>query len=266
MAPADSFAAAVAESLTRRRTVFLCTVVRSTTPVQYPVGAKVVCPAGEAPRGFGLAEAQARALVERLPVANPPATPQVVEIRVGTSEVSALDVYCERLRPPLQLVIAGAGHIAHPLVAIARTQGWSVVVVDDRAEYAVPTLFPPEVAVICAPFAEVWDRVEVDRSTAVALVTRGHRHDEACLAALAEYEPFYVGMIGSRRRVHAVQERLERRGVAPDFFARVYAPVGLPIGTDTPAEIALAIVAEIVAVWRGREQWVRQEKETFYGT
>lgn len=264
MAPAKSFAAVIADYLSARRPLVLCTVVRTAEPARYPAGAKVVCPVGEAPRCYGLAEADAQSLISKLPLTDPAATPQVIEVGAGEADDLPLHIYVEVLRPPVQLVIAGAGHIAQPLAEAAQTLGWSVVVVDDRAEYAERSRFPEVAKVVCAPFSEVWEQVTVDGSTAIALVTRGHEHDEDCLRMLADTRPFYVGMIGSKRRVHTVMKRLQEGGVSAEFLERVYAPVGLPIGTDTPAEIALAIAAEVVAVWRGRGEWAREEKQSFY--
>lgn len=264
MAPAESFAALVADCLSRRQPVSVYTIVRSGNPARYPAGAKVVCPVGDAPRSYGLADAEAHSLISQLPLTDPSATARILELGVSEAGDQPLEVFCEVMQPPLQLVIAGAGHIAQPLVALGLAMGWAVVVADDRPDYADPSRFPAETDVVCAPFESVWDGQTVDSATAVALVTRGHEHDEACLRALAETRPFYVGMIGSKRRVHTVMSRLRDAGVAAEFLERVYAPVGLPIGTETPAEIALAIIAEIVAVWRGRGEWAQIEKQVYY--
>jgi len=264
VAPANSFAAVIADCLSRRRPIVVCTVVRTAEPARYPAGVKVVCPVGEVPRSFGLAEAEAQSLIEKLPLTDPAAAPRVYEVCVGPEGDSLLDVYCELIQPPVQLVVAGAGHIARPMAAMGLALGWSVVVTDDRADYADRSNFPAGTDVICAEFESVWSRLTIDTATAVALVTRGHEHDEACLKALAGTRPFYVGMIGSKRRVRTVMERLHSDGVSAEFLDRVYAPVGLPIGTETPAEIALAVTAEVVAVWRGRGEWANAEKQTYY--
>jgi xanthine dehydrogenase accessory factor len=161
-------------------------------------------------------------------------------------------------------VIVGAGHIARALAAVGDRLGWSVVVVDDRSDYADPRFFPEAARVECVAFADAFERVSIDPVTAVTLVTRGHKHDEECLRALVSHSPFYIGMIGSRRRVmHALSE-LHAGGVSQAFTNRIFAPVGLPVGARTPGEIALAIAAEIVAVRRGRRDWARREKKSYY--
>lgn len=265
MAPATSFAALIAGHLSARRSVLLCTVVRTASPSHVPAGAKVVCPVGESPRVYGLADAEAEQLIKSLPIAEPPAKPQLreVELRLADQTIS-LSVYVELVSPPLQLVIAGAGHIARPLAEIAAALGWNLVAVDDRPDYAAPEYFPSGTKVICAQFDQAWRQIEVDEATAIVLVTRGHKHDQDCLRALVNTRPFYIGMIGSKRRVRTTIDGLESDGVSHEFTSRIFAPVGLPIGTDTPGEIAVAIAAEIVAVRRGRDAWAKTEKDKFY--
>lgn len=265
MAPAKPFAALIAGHLLARHNVLLCTVVRTTSPSRVPAGAKVVCPAGEPPHVYGLADVEAQELIKALPVADPPAKPQVLEIELRLADGAvSVSLYIELIRPPLQVVIAGAGHIARPLAEISSALGWIVVAIDDRRDYAAPEYFPPGTKIICAPFDQVWRQVEIDGATAVVLVTRGHKHDQECLRALVQTRPFYIGMIGSKRRVHTTIQGLESEGVSRDFTSRIFAPVGLPIGTDTPGEIAVAIAAEIVAVHRGRDAWAKSEKDRFY--
>jgi len=265
LAPATSFARLIAGLLGRRRSVLLCTVVQSAMPVKVPAGAKVVCPDGEAPRAFGLDANMARALIGQLPLTDPPDRPAVRRIELPGEEFAGqVEVYCEYLRPPVHCVIVGAGHIARPLARMAAALGWATSVADDRPDYAAPAFFPEGTAVHCVPFGQVWTQIAVDRLTAVVLVTRGHRHDAECLAALQGEEPFYVGLIGSQRRVHAALSELRSAGADADFLERVYAPVGLPLAGDTPGEIALSVVAEIAAVKRGRGPWAREQKSDYY--
>jgi xanthine dehydrogenase accessory factor len=264
-APAASFARIVASALGRRRSVLLCTVVQSALPETVPTGAKIVCPDGEAARALGLSADAARRLCGSLPLHAPPARPEVrtIEVAVGPA-AGAVEIYCEHVMPPVQVAIIGAGHIARALAALGATLGWQVTVADDRPDFATPEFFPAGTRVACVPFVDVWKHVPVDARTAVVLVTRGHRHDESCLSSLAGQRPFYIGMIGSRRRVHTAMSELSRSGVDLDFLARVYAPIGLPLAGRAPAEIALAVAAEIVAVQHGRWAWVRSQKDEYY--
>lgn len=149
-----------------------------------------------------------------------------------------------------ELVIAGAGHIARPLSRMAAMCGYSVVVVDDRPEYARAEFFP-ESRVVCQDFERFFAEYAVHPGSHVVLVTRGHKLDEDCLRGLVGRAVPYLGMIGSRRRTRAVLDELRSEGVSPDWLARIYAPVGLNIGALTPEEIAVSILSEMILFRRG---------------
>ena len=162
-----------------------------------------------------------------------------------------LEVYLEPYEAPLELVICGAGHIAVPLCKAATFAGYRVTVIDDRADYASRKRFPDAAEVIADDFEPALARTRVTTSTAIVLITRGHRYDWDCVRALSGRPAFYVGMIGSRRRVKAAMLGLEQEGVSRETLERMYAPIGLDIGAQTPEEIAIAIVAEIILVRSG---------------
>lgn len=157
----------------------------------------------------------------------------------------------EFFAPAPRLIIAGAGHIAQPTHWFAARLGFAVTVIDDRPDFANRERFPHAAQVICDDFGPGLAQAGVDDDCAVVVITRGHRHDLEVLAALFHVRPWYLGMIGSRRRVLTVLEQLKERGAPQDFLDRIYAPIGLDIGAETPEEIALAIVAEIICVMRG---------------
>jgi xanthine dehydrogenase accessory factor len=163
-----------------------------------------------------------------------------------------IELYVERWAPQSELVIVGAGHIARPLAVVGRLLDFRVTVLDDRPEFATRERFPDADRVVVADFADPLAGIEVGRRTSLVLVTRGHRHDYDCLRALARTgsEPAYVGMIGSRRRVRAAFEQLAAEGVDAAWLSRIHAPLGLDIGAETPAEIAIAVAAEIVLAAR----------------
>jgi xanthine dehydrogenase accessory factor len=144
-----------------------------------------------------------------------------------------------------QLVIAGAGHIARPLCTMATMVGYQVTIIDDRPEYAVASSFPEAKQVICAPFVDFFRKLECDQRTSVVLVTRGHKHDQDSLWELREKPAAYIGMIGSQRRVKAVFEEFQGR-CDPNWLSSIKAPIGLDIGAQTPAEIAICILAEMI--------------------
>ena len=163
-----------------------------------------------------------------------------------------MDVFIEPVEPAPHLYVAGAGHIGQEVARLAHQVGFLVHVVDDREKFANPERFPTAFEVAVADVA-AWlaSAVLAPRAYAV-IVTRGHRHDLEALRALAGRGLQFVGMIGSRAKVARVFDTLAAGGVPADVLAGVHAPVGLDIGAVTPAEIAVSIVAELVAARNGR--------------
>jgi xanthine dehydrogenase accessory factor len=213
----------------------------STLPVQLPRGA--------------LAD-----LLER--VAN--VEPALLEIEAGGKlrEVSHIDenpaprLFVDPLPGAQRLIIVGAGHIAQPLCALASMLGYHTVVIDDRASFANRERFPQANEIIVKPFETAINALKLDRQSFVVMVTRGHAFDETSLRAALKQKARFVGMIGSRRRVKATLDRLEADGFSREQLAQVHAPIGLDIGAETPEEIAVAIIAEIV---RERRRGLRDE-------
>ncbi|MDR3177308.1 MAG: XdhC family protein [Desulfovibrio sp.] len=159
----------------------------------------------------------------------------------------------ERLSPESRLVILGAGHVAVPLAAMGAMLRFEVVVFDDRPSFANRERFPAAREVVCDYFEAAAGRLAFRKSDYVAVVTRGHKHDQDCLRAVLRGEPpRYVGMIGSKRRVRIVREQLLGEGFAPEVLENLHAPIGLAIGAVTPEEIALSILAEMVQTRRGQ--------------
>ena len=164
-------------------------------------------------------------------------------------------IFVEVQAQPPKLIIVGAGHIAIPLASIAATCDFEVTVLDDRPQYAHPDRFPTAKSVIAGPFREelgkLRDAGALDSHTYIVLVTRGHSYDVESMLEVLDEPLAYIGMIGSKRRIRAVFELLEReQGIAPEKFDRVHAPIGLDIGARTPAEIAICIMAEIINIMR----------------
>lgn len=161
-------------------------------------------------------------------------------------------VLFERIEPEPHLVICGAGHVGAQLAGLAHHLGYRTTLIDDRADFVTRERFPEtEIKLVRAlSWTEALER-EVGRGTYVAVVTRGHNEDEECLRAVLSAEPRYVGMIGSRRRTNIVLERLRAEGLSEEQLREVRAPIGLDIGAVSPEEVALSILAEIVAERRG---------------
>jgi xanthine dehydrogenase accessory factor len=158
----------------------------------------------------------------------------------------------EIARPPLELIICGGGHVGQAVAKAGRLLNFKVTVIDDRAEFASRACFPdPDVRLIAADFVAALRSLKITPVSHLVIVTRGHRHDEICLQEVVSSSARYVGMIGSRRRTATIRAHLRQAGVAAESLRRVHAPIGLDIGAQTPEEIALAILAEIVLVRRG---------------
>jgi xanthine dehydrogenase accessory factor len=174
------------------------------------------------------------------------------------TEHGALALFVEVQPQPYHLIIAGAGHVAAPLATMAALCDFTVTVLDDRPQFANVQRFPTANRVVAGPFVEELrklrgDHATFDAQTCLVLVTRGHQHDVELLIEALDDPLAYIGMIGSRRRIRAVYDLLEQeRGIPRHKFDRVHAPIGLNIGAQTPAEIAVAILAEIIAVVHGR--------------
>lgn len=155
----------------------------------------------------------------------------------------------ERLAPAPRLLVFGAGHVGSAIALAAATAGFRVVVVDDRPEFADPGRFPASVTVCAVPAHDALERFAISAADAVVIATRGHRHDALILERVASSAASYVGLLGSRRKKAVVTKALAASGVASDTLERVRVPVGLAIGAVTPEEIAVSVVAELIA-WR----------------
>jgi xanthine dehydrogenase accessory factor len=162
-----------------------------------------------------------------------------------------MDVFIEALEPPPALYIVGAGHVGHQLGRLAPTVGFDVHVLDDRAKFANAERFPGA-HVYVDDVGDWLSRRDLPPSAYVVVVTRGHRHDFDALRAIAGRELRYVGVIGSRAKIARLVDLLIGEGVPAEWLRGVHAPIGLDIGAVTPEEIAVAILAELVGVRRGR--------------
>lgn len=166
-------------------------------------------------------------------------------------------VFIDPIAGAQRLIIVGAGHIAVPLANLGSMLGFHVTVIDDRASFANRERFQGADDIIVKPFAAAIEGLRLDRHCYLISVTRGHAFDEEALrAALKNPNGCFIGMIGSRRRVKATLERLEEDGFDPRLLDEIHAPLGLDIGAETPEEIALAIMGEIV---RERRTGVRDD-------
>lgn len=160
-------------------------------------------------------------------------------------------LYLEPFLPSPALVVVGAGHVAQPLVTAGKLAGFAVTVLDDRPSLVTTERFPDADRRICDDFLKGLEGLSIGPRHHVVLVTRGHQHDLACLRQVLRRSPSYIGMIGSRRRVLGIFQRLLDEGFPPESLERVHAPIGLDLGAETPGEIAISIAAELVRLRRG---------------
>jgi xanthine dehydrogenase accessory factor len=149
--------------------------------------------------------------------------------------------------PRIRLVIVGAGHVGQAVAELAARVDFDVWVVDDRRQYANPDRFPTAERILVGPFEEVLPAIEFTSHSYALIVTRGHGHDQEALALLAPTAAPYVGLIGSRRKIRLILDNLRDLGISEAALSRVTAPVGLEIGSQTVVEIAVSIVAELIA-------------------
>lgn len=169
----------------------------------------------------------------------------------GPAAVLSLDrrQVIERIVPAPRVMVFGAGHVGAAIARAAEAAGFRVVLIDDRPEFADPRLFPDRMTVATGDHDEALARFPITAADAVVIATRGHRHDAAILERVATSPAGYVGLLGSRRKKEVVVKGLTRAGVPRAALERVRVPVGLAIGAVTPEEIAVSVVAELVA-WR----------------
>lgn len=176
------------------------------------------------------------AIASRIEPASPRSRPTTIQ------GVAILPIF-----PRIRLVIVGGGHIGQAVAALAAQADFDVWVVDDREAYANPERFPTAQRLVVGPLDEVLPTLEVNSRTFALVVTRGHGHDQEALYYLAPTPAPHIGMIGSRRKVRLIFDGLREQGVSEQALARISAPVGFAIGSQTVIEIAISIVAELIA-------------------
>jgi len=250
----------ISEVLDRGKTVVLVTIVES-NPIRPIVGAKMtVSDDGETFGGFGdealdeYVEREADAFLK-----SREATKVLYISTPGSAEEAShgMKILFERIEAEPRLVIAGAGHVGASLARFAALTGFRVTLIDDRAQFVDENLFSArrEESIELVK-ADDWQEamrqaVRNGKGVSVAIVTRGHKQDEECLRATLTGNADYVGMIGSKRRTNIVLEKLREEGADETELKKVRAPIGLDIGAVSPEEVALAILAEIIAERHG---------------
>ena len=157
-------------------------------------------------------------------------------------------VFLERISAGRKLVLCGAGHVSLCVIRLGVMLGYEITVIEDREEYAAKAQEAGAQQVICRPFGEALDGIAGDLSTAFVIMTREHAHDVECLRRILKKPFAYAGMMGSRSRTEQVRSQLLEEGYDPEKVQAVHMPIGLPIGSRTPEEIAVSVAAELISV------------------
>jgi len=177
-----------------------------------------------------------------------------------------MEVYVEPVTPQPRAFIFGAGHISRSLSKIASAAGFATSIIDDRDSFANRERFPEAEAIHAGEYESVFPLLAVNESSYLVIVTRGHRDDMRVLRWAVGTQARYIAMIGSRRKVIGVIRELEREGLPREAFEKIYSPMGLEIGAETPEEIAVSVVAEMIAVRRNAAPGWRAVSKSVFAT
>jgi xanthine dehydrogenase accessory factor len=252
--PASQIAKAIERVLSEGLVAVLVTLVEAPAKI----GAKLLIEESGATTGSLSDENLDRAVTEFarrfLESADEAHTFRIFDFAPQLTDWTEAKILCERIEPEPRIVVCGAGHVGASLAQLASLSGYRTTLIDDRAEFVTRERFPNErIELVGATnwTAAVREAIGNGRGVSVAVVTRGHNEDEECMQAIITTDADYVGLIGSKRRTNIVLDRLRQAGADEERLKKVHAPIGLDIGAVTPEEVALAILAEIVAERRG---------------
>ncbi|MEP6818463.1 MAG: XdhC family protein [bacterium] len=259
-AQSNSIAEAVSRTLEENSVAALATLIEGPANAQTNVGPKLLIRDFGVPSaigGLGGKELDRAVMDQAARFLESRADTRIFQVKEFAPELtgwSEAKILFERIQAEPTLVICGGGHVGASLAKLASLMGYHATLIDDRPEFVTRATFP-EKNIELVP-AENWSEavktaVGNGHGVSVAIVTRGHSEDEQCLRAVIPVDVDYIGLIGSKRRTNIVLDRLRHSGADESSLGKVHAPVGLDIGAVTPEEVALAIMAEIVAVRRG---------------
>ena len=260
MANAAEIARALLTAAREGPAVASCTVMGATDGVDVSLGAKMLVYADSelGDIGGGALEQSvigfARGSIPKHIVQTTTFTPagDLVEGRRAIEAADAIvEILVEIVEPAATLLVVGGGHVGLAVGQLGAMLGMEVAIIDDREDYANEDRFPYEANVICGDFGEELEKFPITANTFIVLVSRGHKVDELALRSVAERGAGYVGMIGSKRRTRTVIQHLAEAGLDPEALDKVFTPIGLDIGAETPEEIAVSVLGEIILVRRG---------------
>ncbi len=248
--PMDQYARAAEAALAANQGAVLASVIHATSAWYDRLGAQMLLREdGETTGALDLDASSEASIRQAALEALRAGTPLVAEYT--GPEGSVAEVFFDPFLPRPELIIVGAGHIAVPLANLAHMLDFDVTVIDDRASFANKERFPQASQIIVGGAEQALRGLKITPRSHLVLVTRAHSHDVEALRVVIHSDAAYIGMIGSQRRVWAVYKLLHDEGVPAEHLLRVRAPIGLDLGGNTPAEIALCIMSEIVMLRRG---------------
>ncbi|NDJ33684.1 MAG: XdhC family protein [Chloroflexi bacterium] len=249
---------AILEAKAAGQPALLATVVSTSGSVPRHAGSKMLIGPGDSLTGtVGGGEMESR-VIEAAPAVIARGEPTVMTFNLVAPERGdpgvcggQVEIFMEPILPDPTVLVIGAGHCGQALAELAHWVGYRVVVTDDRPELCNPEVIPHADAHIVIPPAAVSEEIPIHSRTYVAAVTRGVPLDVAMLPGLLDTPAAYIGVMGSKRRWSAAVKELREAGVTEDSLSRIHAPIGLELNAETPRQIAVSIMAEIIAVQRG---------------
>ena len=232
----------------------LVTIVTTTGSTPREEGAKMLVKADGSILGtIGGGNLEAQVIEEAIKVIGQ-GKPKRIHIGLTAKEVEEegmlcggeLEVFIEPILTPPTLYIFGGGHISLPLAKMGKLLGFKIAVIDDRAEFANPDRFPEAEIILADHFTKSFPKLKIDKSSYIVIVTRNHQYDDIVLEWAVGTQAKYIGMIGSKTKNKAIFSHLLAKGISRELLDKVHAPIGLEIHAQTPEEIAVSILAEIV--------------------
>jgi xanthine dehydrogenase accessory factor len=254
----DTFSQALVDALQNNKPAALATVVKTRGASPRNVGAKMLVFAdGSIVGSVGGGEMELRIINTAKEVLTD-GQPRYIDMTLSNDKRGdpmicggEMEIFVEPLITTPSLVIVGAGHIGAAVAQLGKFLGFHVVVLDDRPEFVTPENMPHADERIAGDIVSKIRELDITPRTYVVLVTRAHTLDAALLGTIVEKPAAYIGMLGSKRRVITVIDNLKKQGASEAALARVHAPIGVEIHAETPQEIAVSIMAEIIAARRG---------------
>jgi xanthine dehydrogenase accessory factor len=233
----------------------LCTVVKSEGSTPRHVGSKMlVYPNGKFIGTVGGGELESRVIKAALQSLNGSGAQNLSYTMADPARGDpgvcggTVEVFVEPILPPAMIVVIGGGHVGKAVVHLAKWLGYRVAVSDDRAEFCNPESVPGADAYYPVAMGKLTEHLKINKQTYIVITSRGSAVDAAGLPSLLESEPAYIGVIGSRRRWLTTVKALKEKGVSEEKIAKVHSPMGLELNAETPEEIAVSIMAEILMI------------------